>query len=284
VLSEDAGTRRVVFRGEGVSGTPAITVGVTNIPYLSIEDSTASWNGSQFTVPETGDYDVDVSALFTSNNVRYLALYVDGVIYKSINDPTSSVNYAKGSVLGTFIKGQVLSVRSQSAAGNVTGATAGFHYLSIAKRSSPQTIAATETVAARGRSASATSLGGSGTTTVIPLTSKDFDTHNALDLTSGFTVPVTGYYTISAGIRTAGTTATFGNFLIIFSVDSTAQSRASFPKISGTSATAGGIHSDTLYLTKGQVLSLRVFHDSGVALALSAVPQDNFFSITRVGN
>lgn len=284
VMSEDAGNRRAVLRGAGNAGT-GVTTGTTDIPFISVEDTVSGWNGTQYTIQETGDYDIEASVLYTTNGSRYLSLYVNGASDKPISGVSTSTNFVKGGLRGYFNKGQVLSIRSQGTDGTGTlSNNSSFHYISIAKRSNPQTIAASETVAMTAGNSSGQSIP-HNVTTVITGWTKTNDTHNSFNTTTGeYTVPVSGIYLINTLLTYNNAAWALGNIidLHIF-LDGTL---VNVPRVttSGVTSIYSITQSHTLKVNKGQVITVSTFHTRGASTLLLSDNTRTTLSITRVGN
>lgn len=133
-LKQDAPAAvETVVKAAGNSGQ-AITASVTNIPFTTQSDSTGgAWNGSQFTVPEDGIYTFDVSVYFTTTAIRNITLFINGALYKHIGTQVSNA-YFSASVSDKFLKGQVVSVRINSAGGTLS-VDGTLHYLNITRTS-----------------------------------------------------------------------------------------------------------------------------------------------------
>lgn len=194
-MSEDLGGREVVVEGAGNGGT-SITANVTNLDFTETEDTTASWDGTQFTAPETGYYLISGGTLFTASGTRAIDAYIDGTWSKRISDNVTTTQHSFSGVVYVE-KGNVLTLRSSSS-GTLSNNTA-VHTVHIQKLASPQTILETETVAARYTSNSGQVIGTTTTNLIFEDLSKD--THNAYNTSTGvYSVPASGWYSISCGI------------------------------------------------------------------------------------
>jgi hypothetical protein len=120
----------LVTRCAGNGGT-AVTADVTNIPFIVQQDTVGAWNGSQFTVPETGVYALSGHLLYTASTTRGVDLYVNGSIYRRVGDVLGS-NINKFDITDQFTAGQVLSIRSTGGGTLVNNAL--YHYLNITKQ------------------------------------------------------------------------------------------------------------------------------------------------------
>lgn len=107
-----------------------ITAAVTNIPFITVTDTTGGWNGSQFTVPETAAYQISGQAFFTTGAGRSPDLYIGGTIYKRMADAASQTTH-NFNICEVFTAGQVLSIRDS--VGGTLQNSALYHYLNITK-------------------------------------------------------------------------------------------------------------------------------------------------------
>ena len=159
-MSEDLGGRDVVVSGEG-NGAESITASITPITFNSTRDTTASWDGSTFTAPETGDYIYSGVIDFTTSLLRNVFCYVDGVINQLANTQQVSVVGVLYPFKGIvhLEKGQTFDIRTSSNGGTLDSSDIHTHWIHIQKLASPQTILETETVALRVRSTNGQSIG-----------------------------------------------------------------------------------------------------------------------------
>jgi len=144
LMSQDLGGRDVIVEGAG-NGGGIVTSVVTDIDFTEVTDTTASWNGTQFTAPETGNYQVEGMAFFAANTATLLRAYVNTVGDRYISAVQASTT-AKG-ISGTIPlnKGDVLSIRADIT-GTLSNNTS-VHWIHIQKLASPQTIFSPESSA-----------------------------------------------------------------------------------------------------------------------------------------
>lgn len=281
-LSEDSGNRQVVLRANNNAGT-AVTANVTNIPFSStVFDSTASWTGSTYVAPETGYYDVSGQIRIASDTDLNTAVYIDGVLYQDTARDLAS-NYHQFSAQNVLLnKGQVLSIRMNvTVTLSATSATA-VHYISIAKRASPQTLAGGTVVAC-----SYTSNSGQALADLTNIVFEDlrYDTHGAMNTSTGvYTVPVSGYYQISSTIRTNTVVAALGNSVAIFITSSTGNANAGTLDVcqNTTSRIYSASVSAIQYFPQGATFSIQP-NESLPAVNLNASQSQNFIVIQKVG-
>lgn len=108
----------------------ALTANVTNIPFIGVTDTNGAWNGTQYTVPESGVYSLSGKITFSAALAVNISLYIDAVADKIMNE-NDSKSIQNIQITKYFTKGQVLSLRSSGAATLVVS-TVG-HYLVITK-------------------------------------------------------------------------------------------------------------------------------------------------------
>ena len=123
------------LRAAGNAGQ-AITVGVTNIPFIatSMIGNSMSWSGSALTVIEAGIYTIDTQLKFTSVLERNISLYVNNSGLCLIGESIASSTH-HGSYNGYFNAGDIISIRTGVNGGTLSNTTTE-HYLSITKQSS----------------------------------------------------------------------------------------------------------------------------------------------------
>lgn len=227
-MSEDLGGREVVF-----SATQAKTISIADNSLILytfdgsatiMEDTTNGFDpaNSEWIVPETGYYDLNGRAVFsaigaTDRNFG-AAFFVNGVnIYGTTISRGTSNNGGSANqsiVAYKLIKGDIVDFRvyqndvSAATSHNVTSAT-----ISIAKRSSPQTMLETETVAASYSSNSGQAIP-AATSTIVLFEDIEVDTHNAYNTSTGvYTVPVSGIYLIQAKVGAGNESFTANNVM-----------------------------------------------------------------------
>lgn len=200
-LSEDFGGRDILFDGTSNNGS-AFTAFVTDINFISTQDTAAAWDGTGFTAPEKGVYDFEGMTRISVTNNYYVLAYIDGVGSKYImSELEVTAQYKKFAASIPLEKGQRVSLRLSTSA-NLTPDNA--HRITISKRSSSQQILETEIVAARYTSNSGQSFVNN---TNLPVTYEDlvYDTHNSYNTSTGvYTVPVTGKYLVATTNRLQG--------------------------------------------------------------------------------
>lgn len=281
ISSEDFSGRDVELHAAGNSGQ-VILANTTNIPFDSsvIQDTTSSWNGSIFECPETGYYDVDFKIRITSANQPQIRPYIDGssIGSRSFIESTST-SFHNGNFLGLYLeKGQELSLRSSD--GFTLQPGDALHNITISKRSSPQTVLETETVAARYTSNAGTNISPS-TYQILKYEDIDFDTHSMYDISTGIlTIPTTGKYNISSKAMLSGLNADQGEMSLAIYINGT-KIDEDYNYIGRGSLESRQVVT-TLDLIKGDEVTIRLYQTNGAGRVQFNQNSYNTFSIARI--
>lgn len=269
-MADQTSTRIVDFSGY-VSTNQALTANVTNLPVLAVKDTHAAWNGSLYTVPVPGDYQLNFVA-FASTGAASMKVYRNGALY-GVLQGVSTAGWTGGAVIvENCVVGDTLSVRGDGAITIVGGASTAGSKLSIARISGPSQIASSETVAAKYyMSADATYNGN------IDYNTKDYDTHNAVTTGTNvwkFTAPISGVYEVlHTGRLTAGSGALFNLFKNGSSYQTISEANSS------TVTTSGGTD---VSLNAGEYIAIHT--SANVTLDGGVAPMVTSISIKRAGN
>jgi len=284
VLSEDAGNREIVVFGQTPGSAAVITANTTDIPFVEVRDSSSSWNGTIFIAPETGIYDLsgmvatDAATAGTQAIMAYIntGLPSARIVYVFIPPTGATTRYKQFNGRLDLAKGDTVSLRAD---GNLTLSNTSTHYFSIAKRSSPQTIAASEVVALRATTITALPIG--TTATDVKFDDITLDTHNAYDATTGiFIAPQTGYYQVNVSTRIAATALTTAQFILLQIVSSTITETRNITYGNGATVQYEVIGSCVAFLSKGQQINIRL--QSSVATTLNTTGGYNALSICKI--
>jgi hypothetical protein len=292
VLSEDVGNRTIVTNvsqsfTQSISDNTHTKVAFTSSITID-NDTTASWDTTnhRYNVPETGFYSINGSVGFASTAVErnlIVSIYVDGAVNKQAATRCLSSNTTLLEANHPCLyltKGQYVELYAyQNDVASTTALNATSGKLCIAKRSSPQTIAASEVVAMR----ASTATGSLGTTSaVLKYIDVSYDTHNSYNTTTGeYTIPQTGYYEVNASVRS--TTATYvatGYLLIDLKDELNATLNRSIVWGNGSSNSYGTNVATTIYLQKGK--QIRVETTSTTSTTVNSQAYSNVLSITKV--
>jgi hypothetical protein len=289
VLSEDAGNREIVTRVR-LSGTQTISsTAQTIVAFDTISvDTTSSFNTSTntFTAPETGYYDVSLALNLSgmATEAFTAVLNISGTQNSTAltATPSGTTHIFNCSKTVYLLKGYTVSVTIQSTADtsyNVIS-TAERTFLSIAKRSSPQTIAASEVVACRYTSNSGQNFS-TGVNTAILFEDVSYDTHGAYNTSTGiFTAPQTGYYLVNANIQFNSLTAGTG-LIRMFAVPSTGIAvQGDYRDIEGVIESA--CLNKVVFLEKGTTLGISAIQSNGAGRAIATDSSRNSLEITKL--
>jgi hypothetical protein len=280
-MSEDLGGRDVVVEASGNAGT-VISASNTDIDFTEYVDTTGSFNGTQFTAPETGTYLFTGSVRATASTVTDLRLYVDSVYQNFIAYEGIASDMVQFTEIVKLNKGQSASIRSGA---NITlSNNTQAHRLRIIKLASPQTILETETVAARYTSNSGQSISNNVEQVVI-YEDIDHDTHNAYNISTGiYTIPVSGLYWIK-GIATYSGLNSDASEVVVGAIWINGSEETGeifeFSATNGVNAHSAKV-SDTILLTKGDEVAIRTYQNTGTSEALTTSASRNVFSIARI--
>jgi hypothetical protein len=144
----------------------------------------------------------------------------------------------------------------------------------------------TYSVFARAASTTGQSIPNSVTTTMVFDSADTYDTTNSLNTSTGvFTAPVSGYYKVSGAHLYANIAWPAGTFADIYIYKNNASySNARYLVAAAVNTNVGMVISDELYLSKGDTVSLNLFHQRGGATPLySGNNLWNYFSISKIG-
>jgi len=256
-VSDGYDGRQIVFVGKNSASTSIATTG-TYVPFTSQKDSTASWSTDTFTCPSFGDYEVK-AGLHGSSTSNYFYAQVDknGALYARIlQNESRGDRLASGSVIVyNCSAGETIKLKAYSDTSSQTlNSSADLNFITISKLSSPQTMSATEVVAAQGNISSTLTT----TNSLLTLTITK-DTHGAVS-SSVFTAPVAGFYAYNAQLRGVASTAQTINFGV--AIDG-ALSEGIMSIYSGTTNFFSVHTSGMKFLNAGQTISFRGYTDMG---------------------
>lgn len=276
VISQDLGSRQIAMIAHS-NGGEAVTANVTDVTYSTIEqDTTASWSGTQYTVPETGFYDVKATTRTSGASLSYF-LYKNGSNYGRMHTGygTASAN-AGGSILVYAEKGDTLSIRVNTTTSLSSTSDQEDHRISIYKVQTPQTLLGSETIAASYETDAALSIANNTQTTVV-FEDKIFDTHNAMNTSTGeYTIPQSGIYKIAANCRWSSISGMTRTFITVH-VNGTEVKRGI-----DENATFTPQVSTLLEVNKGDLITVQMYQITGGNLALDSYGAVNFVTINKI--
>lgn len=200
-----------------------------------------------------------------------------GLIFKDYNETTGILVIDAGYTTNTT------TTNHQFLFSDGSGQTNGYVTINAGKTPALVGVPVT-TVAVRGVNSAGTSISNASTVILTYNSTKTYDTHNALDTSTGvFTAPLTGYYDVSASVlyqnsvyavANASTINLFKNGAIIARAVQSAQTT--------TSIALGANITDKVYLVTGDTLDVRIVNNrTGGNTPLSTNSYDNYFSVIK---
>lgn len=299
VLSEDAGNRNIYVRAVK-SGDQTITAGAgatTITGFTETEDTSSSFDPTTgiFTAPETGYYDSDCTVNMGTNatpptNAQF---YLSGNslswgrFYSEVWTG-SKAYYFPVATTGIFLtKGQTLTLIGQCSGQNITCAGAGTVW-TIAKRQSPQQIAASAINSIRYTSTSGQSISTS-TNSVINFANKVYDDFTSVTTGAGWKYEPNqnARYRIDVSVKLLGSTDwDTGDRAQLFlrKNGSTICMLDEFSPFATGADLDPQLHGATeLDLTTVDDIDAVIYHTTGATLTLSTNSIFNYITITKIG-
>jgi hypothetical protein len=295
-LSEDGGTKQIVAQGYLNGAQSGITDKV--VPFdTKIEDTASMCNFTTgvCTIPESGDYDATSNAQLlnldgaTDANINLRkngSAVAQNFCYRLASGGTSTaacnvaktISFSKGDTFDVYIDGDA----SFDIVSNIARTT-----FTLAKRSSPQTLAGGETVAVSALQSSGTSLPSTGSTDISWDSTKSYETHTGSISGTTFSAPASGKYKSCTRLKLSSASWTSGNSysMSVFKNGSVFKYLED-SQISATASLELNLSGCTdLYLSKGDALKINVSHNrTGGAVTISASTTQNYWDIVKVGN
>lgn len=288
-MSNDTDTRVVVGRVAG--GTPAGTISTvigssTNISGMSSSiDTHGAFSANTYTIPVSGIYEVtaqaEVLATYTTNQNAYIAVLKNNTEYGgSFSRAATSMTslFPTTTQVISCNAGDTITIRCTSNGTTPTyGTTSPF--ISIKRLSGPSVVAANEVVMA------SYSLGSVQSTTtaveaVVILPTKNTDTHNAYNTSTGlFTCPISGKYLIAGSVAFVGSAS--GERVLYARKNGAAfKTLDRRPGVATTTKVNGSMVIDC---NAGDTLAFSVIQNSGGALNIIGDASENTITVTKVG-
>jgi hypothetical protein len=285
VSSADTDTRVVAYRSNATPTSAAFNNSANLIFGTSSFDFSSSYNTStgEYTAPVSGVYSFLGQVGITGSSAgSFLDLYmqVDGsnVAIFNPDNLTTGEQFVAISTEFKLNAGQIVRFRwgTDKSTPSVSGGSTKNH-LSISRLSGPAVVQASESVSASYYMATGANPGANNQ---INFDGKLFDTHSAVTTGASwkFTAPVSGIYSISGVIGSAGNPM---NWLLY-------KGGSSYCYV-GSNITGQGpsyrtpINSPNIRLNAGEYIDIRP-DASGSITASASTPYSTVISITRVGN
>lgn len=270
----------------------------TAVKYDTVDQDTHgaySTSTGQYTVPVTGDYDISACIQTSGSQILGTAIQLD------IFNVTTSTELAQyqlvsgGSITNNIVTpintkslfltaGTVIEIRSAFTGTYTSGAYSvvvlnNAFFFTLSRVGGPSVVAATESVNMRAHDTSGLTIGTSFANYVFG--TKDFDTHNAYNASTGiFTCPVTGKYLVAESVFTTNVTLSttqFYNTEIL--LGGSQQSASQITGGGGTSVIYQSGLTDIVNCTQGGTINVGT--RSSVATTSNG---GGFLTIERVGN
>ena len=128
--TSEATVTTVTVAGAGNAST-VLTADVTPIDFIETDDNHNLWDGTSFTAPRTGYYDINGSVIVTVAGATQITLHVDSVNTQQVGSVVNdSVIPFSGAI--RLVKGEVLTVIART--GRVLSNNSAYHWINITSR------------------------------------------------------------------------------------------------------------------------------------------------------
>jgi hypothetical protein len=281
VMSEDAGNREIA--AWGAAGVLDLSTTSVNYPLTAapVNDTANMWTSGSLIIPETGWYDLIITQQLPADGSaprRVLLNYFTGTNIQAnwYSTTTTTLQNTSFSVTRPFTKGNVLTFKSSIQSGTLAGTSL---FYSIAKRSSPQTIAASEKVYEQYNSNIMQTIGTSASQLIHE--DKVYSTHGAYNPSTGiFTAPRSGLLSISLNYITGTVTLSNIQRIHVWMKKVIGGDYVLYSRVNGTGGSNqySGNVSNTIYVTKGEQLD--VYASSSVATNLDGTSVVNYVTFS----
>ncbi len=295
LMSDSADTRVVAAHYYGSPPTGTLNASYNTASFATkVADTHAAFDGSTYTIKVPGVYDlsaqVRVSATFSAGNEVGIQFYKNNTTeFKTrvvkLYGAAGNV-WADVTALGVpLVAGDTIKVRVATDGTTPSYASnADQNWFSIAMRSGPAQIAASETIAARYYGSTTATTPGSDSTCVYP--TKDFDTHGGMNSGTGiYTVQSPGKYMVDCKMYLGSITPTSAGGVLFLSINKSGTDyyRAVRSAASTSAQTFQIETSGLLSLVAGDTIYCHITNTLGNT-ATGDGTQYSSFSIIRVGN
>lgn len=279
-MSNDTDTRVCAVSVTGSS--TSVGSNTTIAPTTITKDTHGAWFGSTFTTPISGWYRISGVYQAGANTSLYAELYYKVNSGSSVLLGGNRANPAIGLLYGTGSRDVYLNAGDTVIfIGNQSGAAQSptYYDASISRISGPSVVAANEVVMASYSLASTQSTTTAVEAVVILLT-KNTDTHNAYNTSTGlFTCPSSGKYLIAGSVAFVGS-ASGERVLYARKNGSAFKTLDRRPGVATTTKVNGSMVIDC---NAGDTLAFSVIQNSGGALNIIGDASENTITITKVG-
>jgi hypothetical protein len=295
VMSEDAGNREIVGKFALTTAANHTTLsGWQKVPVATVRfDTVNGWDATntRYVIQETGYYDVDFGSGFGAIDVQKSfssAIYVNGSPSAYGSDVAMgalNAGRSAGASILYLTKGQYVELYAfqNDSSSEAYSLALNSNSFSIAKRSSPVTIAASEKVYAEYRTDTSPII--TGTFTAIDFEDKVTDSHGAVATGVGwkFTAPRAGVYKINISLVLFMGMNTFDGIsdllrLELYKNGSTLYrlDTSTIPPSITYTTIRNGI---STYLDKGDYIQVFSQQDSGTDISLTNINTQNWITI-----
>lgn len=206
-MSSDSDTRVVAASAYASTNQSGSTASPWNFDTVVFDSHGAITTGASwsFTAPISGYYEVSFNA--AANATSGVNIYVNGVATASLGFFDVGTSFGGGSQGVAVNAGDTIDIRPTVAATQIIGSatlpngTTGRGTITISRLAGPSQVAASESVNMSANS-STTSVPGTSTDTALVYLFKDYDSHNAYNVSTGvYTVPISGKYRVTGSVQ-----------------------------------------------------------------------------------
>jgi len=276
-----------------------VTVSANNsLPYMRIGDQLRVLGDITYSSVSGTTLSITLPSGLAIDSTKLGTLKVVGIYYNSTSSGTPSA-YGSSNVFGPIFydgsdtaklylaNGGASSVPHKDAANGLLFGSGGLHVdflIPIAGWSSNvETSNSTDTrVVACNVATSSTAQGfSSGSFTTATLATTIFDTHGAWDGTNTYTVPVSGFYSISGQLTFQGGGASTSRYIIQILKNSSEIIRGNDLQVPA-SQPVGMLVSGIVKCNAGETIQLQAFNSTGGSQNLSGSTAENYLSINRL--
>jgi hypothetical protein len=275
-ISSDTDTRVVAASYNFPSTAVAANTDIANI-WTRLFDTHSAFTNS------TGRYVASVSGIYRVSFISSKATTGSSIfVLRNGSSYTGLFSYAiaggifSGSTTISLNAGDYITFQANGAI-TIDGS------FSVERISGPSVIAASESVNASYFSTSTGAMA-VGTPATVIYGTRNFDSHNAYNTTTGvYTFPVSGKYLVTSNVTSTSTTQVQSLVVDIFRIGTGAYNRNSVSRLAAVSSALVSTQSTIVNANAGETLDIRVAVTSGTG-AFDGTAIGNNFTIARIGN
>jgi hypothetical protein len=291
-MSNDTDTRVVAFAAtkSAIQSIPNNVYTFVDFNAVEINTHGSTYAAGAYTIPVSGFYRVAVNFNFQSGSggTIFTVLYKNGVQAYRIGTQPFATTQSGGSCSTTayFNAGETVSIGIIQLTGSAQTLEPAGRF-TVDRLSGPSVVAASETVAAVYQTGAGQSIP-NNTATPIVYGTKVFDTHSAMNSSTGvYTVPVSGTFEVKASHYFGNAiTATATDVQTIVQLDGVSMFGSNLTKSGTVAAPLTTLGSFLVKANAGQTIRMALLQSNSTASAqaLLANVTFNWISINRVGN